>query len=248
VPVDADGMRTGDLAGLPVGAVVVTPAHQAPTGVVMTPARRTALADWARSTGGYVVEDDYDAEYRYDRHPVGAVQGVVPDRVVYSGTVSKSLAPGLRLGWLVVPPDLIDDVVAARRITDQSTTSFVQATFADFLERGDLDRHLRRTRRIYQQRRDALIDALGRSLPDARAGGVSAGLQVLVALPEGWDAARVVAVGERAGIGVYQVPDDLMDPAQRASTLLLGFGTLRPPQIAEGITRLAEALAATPPT
>jgi GntR family transcriptional regulator/MocR family aminotransferase len=248
VTVDADGMRTGDLAALPVGAAVVTPAHQAPTGVVMTPERRSALADWARSTGGYVVEDDYDAEYRYDRHPVGAVQGVVPDRVVYSGTVSKSLAPALRLGWLVVPPDLVDDVVAARRATDLSTTAFVQATFAEFLERGDLDRHLRRTRRIYRQRRDALIDALRRALPDVRPGGVSAGLQVLVALPEGWDGARVVAVAEQAGIGVYQVPDELMDPAQRDSTLLLGFGTLRPPQIEEGIGRLAAALAATPPT
>jgi GntR family transcriptional regulator/MocR family aminotransferase len=248
VPVDADGMRTDTLAGLPVGAAVVTPAHQAPTGVVMTPERRTALADWARATGGYVVEDDYDAEYRYDRHPVGAIQGVVPDRVAYGGTVSKSLAPGLRLGWLVVPHDLVADVVATRQVTDLATTSIAQATFAEFLERGDLDRHLRRTRRVYRQRRDALVDALGRWLPDVRVGGVSAGLQAQVTLPEGWDAAQVVATAARAGVGVYQVPDVLMDAADRASTLLFGFGTLRPGQIEEGIAMLARALDADPPS
>ena len=139
------GIRTDLLATAPVGAVVVTPAHQSPTGVVMSPARRAELADWARATGAYVIEDDYDAEYRYDRHPVGALQGVLPDQVVYHGTLSKSLAPGLRLGWLVAPPDLIDELVPARKAVDHTTASLIQATFAEFLDRGDLDRHLRRT-------------------------------------------------------------------------------------------------------
>ncbi|HLM63070.1 MAG TPA: PLP-dependent aminotransferase family protein [Acidimicrobiales bacterium] len=242
VPVDDQGIRTDELAALPVDAVVVTPAHQAPTGVVLSATRRTELADWARATGGYVIEDDYDAEYRYDRHPVGALQGVMPDRVVYSGTLSKSLAPGLRLGWLVVPADLIDDVLRARRATDQMTTSVIQATFAEFLERGDLDRHLRRTRRIYRQRRDALVAALNESLPGVRVSGVSAGLQAFVTLPDGWDSAEVVARAGQHGVGVYQVDDRDMDPALRSASLVLGYGALRPDQIRDGIRRLAAAL------
>jgi len=242
VRVDEQGIRTDELASLPVGAVMVTPAHQSPTGVVLSAERRTGLAEWTRGTGGYVIEDDYDAEYRYDRQPVGALQGVIPDRVIYHGTLSKSLAPGLRLGWVVLPPDLIGDVVRARRATDQMTSPLIQATFAEFLERGDLDRHLRRCRRIYRRRRDALVAALGEWLPGVRVQGVSAGLQALVTLPGGWDGAEVVATARGHGIGVYQVPDRLMDPSERSSSLLLGYGTLRPDQIAEGIRRLAAAL------
>ncbi len=243
VPVDAEGLQTADLAALPVGAVVVTPAHQSPTGVVLSPRRRTELADWARERGGYVVEDDYDAEYRYDRHPVGALQGVLPDRVIYHGTLSKSLAPGLRLGWLVAPPDLLDDVLRARSVTDHMTASLVQATFAEFLERGDLDRHLRRTRRIYRERRDALVAALGQWLPAVRVEGVSAGLNAFVTLPAGWDSAEVAAAARARGVGVYPVDDPLADPALRASSLLMGYGTMRADRIEAGVRRLAEAVA-----
>jgi GntR family transcriptional regulator / MocR family aminotransferase len=242
IPVDDQGIRTDVLASTPVGAVVVTPAHQSPTGVVLSATRRTALADWSRATGGYVVEDDYDAEYRYDRQPVGALQGVMPDRAIYHGTLSKSLAPGIRLGWLVPPLDLVDEVVEARRATDQMTAPLIQATFAQFLEAGDLDRHLRRSRRIYRQRRDALVAALGRWVPGARAEGVSAGLQVFVTLPDGWESAEVAAAARRHGIGVYQVDDPEMDPDQRSASLVLGYGTLRPDQIEEGIRRLAAAV------
>jgi GntR family transcriptional regulator / MocR family aminotransferase len=242
IPVDDQGIRTDELASRRVGAVVVTPAHQSPTGVVLSAKRRTALADWSRATGGYVVEDDYDAEYRYDRQPVGALQGVMPDRAIYHGTLSKSLAPGIRLGWLVLPPDLVDEVVEARRATDQMTAPLIQATFAQFLESGDLDRHLRRSRRIYRQRRDALVAALGRWLPGTRVEGVSAGLQVFVTLPTGWNSADVVAAARQHGIGVYQVDDPEMDPVQRAASLVLGYGTQRPDQIEEGIRRLATAL------
>jgi GntR family transcriptional regulator/MocR family aminotransferase len=246
IPVDDQGIRTDELASRRVGAVVVTPAHQSPTGVVLSAKRRTALAEWSRATGGYVVEDDYDAEYRYDRQPVGALQGVMPDRAIYHGTLSKSLAPGIRLGWLVLPPDLVDEVVEARRATDQMTAPLIQATFTHFLESGDLDRHLRRSRRIYRERRDALVAALGRWLPDARVEGVSAGLQVFVTLPDGWDSAEVVATARQHGIGVYQVDDPEMDPDQRAASLVLGYGTQRPSQIEEGIHRLATALPASP--
>jgi GntR family transcriptional regulator/MocR family aminotransferase len=242
VAVDDEGLQVGDLAALPAGAVVVTPAHQAPTGVVLSARRRTELIDWARERGGLVIEDDYDAEYRYDRQPVGALQGVIPDRVVYHGTVSKSLAPGLRLGWLVVPPDLLDAVLAARSATDHMTASIVQATFAEFLERGDLDRHLRRTRRVYRQRRDALVEALARWLPGTRVGGVSAGLSAFVTLPPGLDSAELVVTAREAGVGVYQIEDDLVPADLRARSLVLGYGTQRPAQIAEAVRRLAAAL------
>jgi GntR family transcriptional regulator / MocR family aminotransferase len=243
VPVDEDGIRTDLLAGTPVGAVVVTPAHQSPTGVVLSPARRAELAEWARSTGAYVIEDDYDAEYRYDRHPVGALQGVLPDHVVYHGTLSKSLAPGLRLGWLVAPGELIDELVPARKAVDHTTGSLVQATFAEFLERGDLDRHLRRTRRIYRERRDALVEALAEWLPEWRIGGVSAGLQAFVTLPAGWDSADVADTARQHGVGVYPLADELMrDDERQAASLTLGYGMLRPTQIRTGIRRLAAAL------
>jgi GntR family transcriptional regulator/MocR family aminotransferase len=248
IPVDGEGIRTDVLAASGAGAVVVTPAHQSPTGVVLSPHRRAELVDWARATGAYVVEDDYDAEYRYDRQPVGALQGVAPDRVIYQGTLSKSLAPGLRLGWLVVPPGLLDDVVRARRTTDHMGASILQATFGEFLDRGDLDRHLRRSRRAYRQRRDALVDALARWLPGARVGGVSAGLTAFVTLPDGWDSADVVAAARGAGVGVYQVPDPLMTPEQMAASLTLGYGTQRPGQITEGVRRLAAALDGWVPT
>jgi GntR family transcriptional regulator / MocR family aminotransferase len=242
VPVDEEGIRCDLLSAAPVGAVVVTPAHQAPTGVVMTPARRAELAEWARATGAVVIEDDYDAEYRYDRHPVGALQGVLPDQVVYHGTLSKSLAPGVRLGWLVAPPDLIAELVPARRAVDHATASLIQATFAEFLDRGDLDRHLRRMRRTYHERRDALLEALGEWLPAWRVSGVSAGLQAFVTLPQGSDSSEVADVARRHGVGVYPVADELLDAEERAASLMLGYGLLRLGEISEGIRRLARAL------
>jgi GntR family transcriptional regulator / MocR family aminotransferase len=244
VPVDDQGLRTDVLAATPAGAVIVTPSHQAPTGVVISAARRAELVDWARSTGGYVVEDDYDAEYRYDRHPVGALQGLLPDQVLYHGTLSKSLAPGLRLGWLVAPRDLIDELLPARKAIDHTTSTLVQATFAEFLDRGDLDRHLRRTRRIYRERRDTLVDALATWLPGWRVGGVSAGLQAYVTLPDGWDSADVAATARQHGIGIYPVQDELLDAAGRSRALTVGYGTLRSSHIREGVRRLARALAA----
>ncbi len=168
VRVDNEGLRVADLAATAATAIIATPAHQYPTGVVLGPDRRRLLVDWARGASGYVIEDDYDAEYRYDRQPVGALQGVAPDRVIYCGSASKSLAPGLRLGWLVVPSELRAEIVAVRAATDRFTNVITQAAFAEFLRRGDLDRHLRRTRRCYRQRRDAL-DACRRPVPALRA-------------------------------------------------------------------------------
>src|SRR4029453_8497615 len=136
-------------------------------------------------------------EYRYDRHPVGALQGVLPDRVIYHGTLSKSLAPGLRLGWLVVPPDMLDDGLAARFATDHMTASLIQGTFAVFLERGDLDRHLRRARRGYRDPRGVLVAPLDRKLREVRVEGVAAGLIAFVTLPPGWDSIEVASAARR---------------------------------------------------
>jgi len=146
VPVDDDGLDVAALANTAASAVLTTPAHQSPTGVVLSPARRTALLEWARA-GNIVIEDDYDAEYRYDRAPVGALHALAPDRVVYLGSVSKTLAPGLRLGWMVLPPDLVGPVVSAKSLADTGSSVMDQLAFATLLRSGDYDRHLRLMRR-----------------------------------------------------------------------------------------------------
>ena len=190
-----------------------------------------------------MIEDDYDAEYRYDRHPVGALQGLAPERVIYSGTLSKSLAPGLRLGWLVVPAALTDAIADARHRVDHATASLPQAAAAAFLSEGDLDRHLRRTRRIYRERRDALIDALARWLPDATASGVAAGLQVLVTLPEGVDEAAVADRALAAGVRVYPLlPYRASSDPAHPPALVLGYGTLTPAASEQGVRLLAEVV------
>lgn len=235
VHVDAEGIDVDALRRSGARAVIVTPAHQNPTGAVLSPARRRALVGWARDVDGYVIEDDYDAEYRYDRHPAGAIQGLDPDRVVYCGTTSKGLAPGLRLGWLVLPRDLVEPIVAARRATDLATSSILQASYAAFLTNGDLDRHLRRTRRVYRQRRDALIEALARWFPDAMPRGASAGLHVLVDLPPHLDERAVTDRALAAGVRVYPLTTYRVN---RRGTLVpglvLGYGSLTPAASAHG--------------
>jgi GntR family transcriptional regulator/MocR family aminotransferase len=244
VAVDSDGIVVDELRRSRARAVVLTPAHQYPTGAVLSAPRRTAVAAWAHDVDGYIVEDDYDAEYRYDRHPIGALQGVAPDRVIYSGTLSKSLVPGLRLGWLVLPPPLLEPVVASREATDHSSSSVMQATFVRFLANGDLDRHLRRTRRIYRQRRDALIDALARWFPEASPSGVAAGLHLLVTLPADVDEAIVTERALAAGVRVYPLSQYRTDRcADRPPAFVLGYGTLTPAEIDVSVRQLAEAAA-----
>ena len=243
VDVDEQGIVVDQLRRARCRAVVVTPAHQSPTGVVLSAARRSGLVAWARETDGYIIEDDYDAEFRYDRHPVGALQGVAPDRVIYSGTTSKILSPGLRLGWLVVPPQLVESIVAGRRVIDHATSSFLQGTYAAFLTTGDLDRHLRRTRRVYRQRRDALIAALARWLPGATPSGVAAGLQLVLTLPRGLDEATVAARARAAGIGVYPLGNYYTaDRGDRPPALVLGYGPVTPAQSELGVRLLADAV------
>jgi GntR family transcriptional regulator/MocR family aminotransferase len=235
-----------DEQGLDVGAVrapvvLVTPAHQCPTGVVLSPRRRAALIEWARG-GGLVIEDDYDGEFRYDRSPPGALQGLAPDRVVYLGTVSKTLAPGLRLGWLLLPAALIDGVLAEKLLDGLGTPTLDQLVLARLIETAAYDRHLRKARRRNRARRDALLAAVARSLPGARVSGVSAGLHALVRLPRAFDAGQLVEHAVRRSVGVYPLTLHQRDPLPTTDALVLGYANLSEPAIEEGIHRLAEAL------
>ncbi|MFE5620204.1 PLP-dependent aminotransferase family protein [Streptomyces sp. NPDC056524] len=186
LPFDELGTRTEGLSGMKgVGAVLMTAAHQFPLGGALHPDRRAAAVDWARAAGGLVLEDDYDGEFRYDRQPVGALQGLDPERVVYLGTSSKSLAPGLRLAWMVLPESLVDEVVAAKGQVDWVSSSLDQLTFAEFLGSGAYDRHVRAMRLRYRRRRDELVAAVGERSPQTRVSGIAAGLHAVLRLPPG---------------------------------------------------------------
>jgi len=238
VPVDEDGL---EVQALSAPAVLTTPAHQCPTGVVLSPARRAALVDWARA-GGLVIEDDYDAEFRYDRAPLGALQGLAPDCVVYLGTASKTLAPGLRLGWLVLPPSLVGSVVEAKLLDDLGSPTIEQLVLARLIDTAAYDRHLRKARRRNRDRRDALIAAGARRLAGARISGISAGLHALVRLPWAVDAQRLLERAAERSVGVYPLNLHMMEPARATDALVLGYAGLSEPAIEEGIRRLAEVL------
>jgi GntR family transcriptional regulator / MocR family aminotransferase len=185
LPLDEGGTRTEDLALRGVGAVLLTPAHQYPTGGALRADRRAAAVDWARATGGLVLEDDYDGEFRYDRQPVGALQGLDPERVVYFGTASKSLAPGLRLGWMVSPRSVAQEAVAAKGHVDWAPGALDQLTLAEFITSGEYDRHVRAMRLRYRRRRDELVAAIAEHAPGVRVSGIAAGLHAVVELPPG---------------------------------------------------------------
>ncbi|WP_328319202.1 MocR-like pyridoxine biosynthesis transcription factor PdxR [Streptomyces sp. NBC_00388] len=189
--VDEHGSRTDELGS--EGAVLMTPAHQFPMGVPLHPDRRTAAVDWARTTGGVVLEDDYDGEFRYDRQPVGALQGLDPGRVVYCGTASKSIAPGLRLGWLVLPGEMVGQVLEAKGPSDWMSSSLEQLTLAEFIASGAYDRHVRSMRLRYRRRRDQLVEALAERAPDIRVSGIAAGLHAVLELPPGTEQSVVQA-------------------------------------------------------
>ena len=204
--VDENGARTDDLAQLRgVGAVLLTPAHQYPTGVELRPDRRAAAVDWARATGGVILEDDYDGEFRYDRQPVGALQGLDPERVVYFGSASKSLAPGLRLAWMVLPEELVPEIVAAKGYVEWSST-LDQVTLAEFIGSGAYDRHVRSMRVRYRRRRDQLVAALAERAPGIRVTGMAAGLQAVLELPRGTERS-VVAAAARQGLAVSGIAE-----------------------------------------
>ncbi|MFH0517507.1 PLP-dependent aminotransferase family protein [Streptomyces sp. M41] len=222
VPVDERGACAAELGDC--AAVVVTPAHQYPTGVTLHPERRRALTDWARARGGLIVEDDYDGEFRYDRQPVGALQGMAPGQVVYLGTASKTLGPALRLGWMVLPPHLVDAVADAKLHSDHHTESIGQLALAELIDSHAYDRHVRACRLRYRRRRDRLVERLGTR---RRVRGIAAGLHALVEVD---DEAQVLARAEAEGLAVGRLGEHWHAPAGaegRPQGLVVGYGTPR---------------------
>ncbi|MET7651699.1 MULTISPECIES: PLP-dependent aminotransferase family protein [unclassified Streptomyces] len=243
---DDEGLAVDPLRSSGVRAVVTTPAHQFPTGIVYSARRRAELLDWARSVDGFVVEDDYDGDFRYDRAPVGALQGLDPERVAYTGSVSKSLAPGLRLGWLLVPEALAETVVERKRTMDLGHPTLDQALFARFVERGDYDRQLRRCQRAYRERRDALVGALREHFPGARVSGIAAGLHVIAELPARYGPQeRFLARTASAGVEVRALAEYAHTRAVRGTRirLVLGYAHVPPARIRDGVRLMAEAVA-----
>ncbi|MFD4631001.1 PLP-dependent aminotransferase family protein [Streptomyces sp. NPDC058284] len=254
IPVDDEGVSPMALRERGVRAVVTTPAHQFPSGIAYSAKRRAELLDWARSVGGLLVEDDYDGDFRYDRAPVGALQGLDPEHVAYTGSVSKSLAPGLRLGWLLVPEDLAEEVVERKRVMDLGNPALDQELLAHFIERGDYDRQLRRCQRAYRERRDVLAAALDEHFPGVRVTGIAAGLHVIARLPGRWGPQDAfLARAAAAGVAVRPLSDYAVPRPPEATSgrtaapddavhLVLGYAHVAPPRIREGVRLLARAV------
>lgn len=222
--VDGSGARPEGLTAAVAGAVL-TPAHQAPLGATLDAQRRTEFTRVAAASGGYLIEDDYDGEFRYDRHPVGALQGLAPECVIYAGSASKSLASGLRLGWLALPADLVDAVVEAKRRADRGTDVLAQLAFAELIESGGLDRHVRRMRRRYRDRRDALVEMLDRHAPSVSVHGIAAGLHAVVMLPDDAVESEVVSRARREGIALTGLAPFWHGAGPRTAGIVVGYGT-----------------------
>ena len=243
LPVDDQGLVVGELAASGAQAVVVTPAHQSPTGVVLSPPRRHALTDWARRVGGYVIEDDYDSEFRYDKEPVGALQGLAPDQVFLLGTASKALAPAVRLGWVHTPSALTAAVAAEKEMSDRGSCMLDQLALATLLTTGRYDRHLRRMRTVYAARRTALTDAFARHVPRTQLTGLAAGFHAVAPLPPLADEAAVIAAARERrvglhGIGAYRSNSDAAAPP----ALVMGFGNVNERSIEPAIAAVADLL------
>jgi GntR family transcriptional regulator/MocR family aminotransferase len=242
VPVDDDGVSIEALDRTDADALVLTPSHQWPTGAVLSAERRGAVLRWARQRGALVIEDDYDAEYRYDRAPIGAMQGLAPDLVAYAGTASQTLAPGLRLGWLVLPERLVEPIAAAKGLADRGSPVLDQLALADFLDRGEFDRHLRRMRPRYRRRRDTLLAALGEHAPQLEPRGIAAGLHLVAYLPDDADEGAVVEAAADRGVALHGLAPYWISSPGRPG-LIFGFATLDEHEIVEGVETLADALA-----
>ncbi|MGW1050269.1 MocR-like pyridoxine biosynthesis transcription factor PdxR [Streptomyces sp. NPDC001118] len=242
VPVDAHGIDVRALDATGARAVIVTPAHQWPTGVVLAPERRQALLAWARRRDAYVIEDDYDAEFRYDREPVGALQGLATDRVISIGTVSKSLAPALRIGWLLCPPALSAPLTELKHIADRGTPTLDQLALALLIESGRYDRHLRRMRAMYTARRTALVAALATHAPRVRLTGLAAGFHAVAHLPDGTGEGRVLTESLSRRVGLYGMSACRASRAPDPPQLVLGFGDVPERAITEGIATVADLL------
>ncbi|MGQ5264550.1 MocR-like pyridoxine biosynthesis transcription factor PdxR [Micromonospora sp. ZYX-F-536] len=239
VAVDDAGLRVDELAASGVPAVMLTPAHQFPTGVVLDGDRRRQLVDWARA-GGLIIEDDYDAEHRYDRPPVPALRGLLPEQVCYAGSVSKLLAPALRVGWLLVPARHREAVVAAKRNADLGNAVLPQLVLAELMTSGALERHLRLLRRRHIQRRDAMITALARQLPGATVHGAAAGLHLMITLDGELADGELAAATLARGVKVQPLSWHCQRPYRPG--LVLGYAARTATEIEEGVATIAAAL------
>jgi GntR family transcriptional regulator/MocR family aminotransferase len=241
VDIDDDGAVVEELGD--ADAVALTPAHQFPLGIPLASGRRASVIRWATSGERVIIEDDYDGEFRYDRHPVGALQAHAPDHVVYAGTASKTLAPGLRLAWLVVPPALVEPLVAARMLTDRHSGVIDQLTLAELIRSGAYDRHVRRSRLAYRRRRDRLVAQLRRRAPQARVSGIAAGLHALVDLPPGLSEGDVIARAAGRGLAVTGLATFDHRRMHHRQALVVGYA--KPPEHAftAAVARLTAVLA-----
>jgi GntR family transcriptional regulator/MocR family aminotransferase len=221
--------------------VVVSPAHQFPTGAVLSGARRRELLGWSRRTGGLIVEDDYDAEFRYDREPVRALQGLDPDRVVYAGTTSKTLAPALRIGWLVVPERLVERLSAIKVLLDDLSPTLEQLALAHLLGRGDYQRHIRRTRGVYRARRDRLTASLTAHFPGLSVFGVAAGLSVTLELPAGVDDGTLERAALEGGVRVEALSRYTIHDRGRRG-LVIGYGRVHEAAVDAAVAALHAAI------
>ena len=243
VPVDEHGLVTTDLLSSGARAALLTPAHQFPTGVVLAPQRRRELLDWAAAADAVIIEDDYDAEYRYDRAPVPALQTAAPGHVAYAGTTSKTLAPGMRLGWLVPPARLHADLVEAKHAADLGSPALPQLVLARLIATGELERHIRAVRKRQRSRRDALLGALRDLLPEVRVQGVPAGLHLLITFPALDGQVDDLELAERlhqAGVLVHPLSWHRQRPGPPG--LVLGYAAHTPDQLREAAQRIARAL------
>lgn len=205
---------------------------------VLSASRRTALVNWAEHHDCVVIEDDYDAEFRYDRAPIGALQGLAPERVAYAGSASKMLTPALRLGWIVLPGWLVQDVVREKLLDDMGTTMLEQLALARFIESGGLARHLRRVRPVYRRRRDATLETLSTALPGAVPTGVAAGLHLYVQLPNGCDESGLVETARQRGVRIEGASEHWSDPRSAPPALVLGYGSIAESAIRDGLATL----------
>ena len=240
--VDEHGARVDELEHARVGAVVLTPNRQHPTGVLLSPARRATLLDWARATGAIVIEDDYDGEFRYESRPVGPLQGLEPAVVAYGGTASKTLAPGLRLGWLALPESVRPAVVHEKELADWHSSALEQIALAELLRSGAYDRHVRKMRLHYRRRRDRLVEALQDRSPGLEIAGTAAGLNLLIPLPDAASEQTVIAAAGAASIGVGGLIHDEHYEREPRAGLIVGYAAAHEHAFEQGVSELASII------